>query len=354
MIILSRPSIGTEEIEAVLAVLESGMLAGGERVRQFEEEFADVVGSPHAVAVGSGTAALHVGLLALDLKPGDEVIVPSFTFAASANSVCMAGGTPVFADIDPDDFTIHASAVEPLISERTRAVMPVHLYGQPAPMEGLMTLADRSGIDVVEDAAQAHLAESNGRKTGSFGRFGAFSFYPTKNMTTGEGGMITTSDSDLAERARQIRNQGMAERYVHPLIGLNERMTEIEAAIGLVQLRRLPAWTERRREIADIYRGRLDPALGVPVERPGVKHVYHQFTLSPPERAPVVEMLTRAGIGHGIYYPTGTHEQEPYIGPDYDLPNTEDLSRRVVSIPIRPDLTESEIDTIVETLNGAL
>ena len=352
MIILSKPSIGQDEIDEVVAVLQSGMLAGGARVRQFEEAFAETVGSADAVAVGSGTAALHIGLLAAGIGPGDEVVVPSFTFAATANSVKMVGAEPVFVDVDPIDFTIHASQIEPALTERTRAVMPVHLYGQMAPMRGIVELADAHGLDIIEDAAQAHLATTDGFTAGAVGRFGAFSFYPTKNMTTGEGGMITTSDPDLAERARMLRNQGMSERYVHPMIGLNERMTEIEGAIGLVQLQKVGAWTERRREIAALYQERLDPGLGLPTERDGAKHVYHQFTLTPQDRDLVVKALDDAEIGHGIYYPAGTHEQAPYRGPAYDLPVTDDLTKRVISIPIRPDLETHEIDLVVETLNG--
>lgn len=351
MIVLSRPSIGDEEVAAVTEVLRSGMLAGGKRVARFEEEFAEITGSEYAVAVGSGTAALHIGLLAMGIEPEDEVIAPSFTFAASANSVRMAGATPVFAEVDGSDYTIHASAIEPLITDRTRAVMPVHLYGQPAPMAEIMQLADERGLDVVEDAAQAHLATTDGRTAGSIGRFGAFSFYPTKNMTTGEGGMITTSDPDLAERARRLRNQGMTERYVHPTVGLNERMTEMEGAIGLVQLPKLRGWTERRREIAAEYTARLDPRLGLPVERPDAYHVYHQFTLCPKEREPIRDALREAEIGHDVYYPTGTHEQNPYVGPDYSLSLTEELARRVVSIPVRPDLGPEEVDFIVGVLN---
>ncbi len=344
--------IGQKEIDEVTDVLRSGMLAGGKRVAQLEEEFAGATAVDFAVAVGSGTAALHLGLLAMGVGPGDEVIVPSFTFAASANSVRMAGANPVFVDIDPSDFTIHPDAIAQAINDRTRAIMPVHLYGQPAPMAGIMELAESHRLDVIEDAAQAHLAEDDGRRVGSIGRVGAFSFYPTKNMTTGEGGMITTSDPDVAARARWLRNQGMEERYVHKIVGLNERMTEIEAAIGLVQLAQLDEWTERRRANALRYREHLDPGLGVPVEREGARHVYHQFTLSPPEREPVMAALSAAGIGHDVYYPRGTHEQEPYVGPEYDLPVTEDMARRVVSIPIRPDLEDSELDLIVATLNG--
>ena len=352
MIILSKPEIGAEEIAAVTEVLESGMLAGGSRVQMFEEQFARLCGTQHAVAVGSGTAALHLGLLAMGIGPGDEVIVPSFTFAASANSIRMAGATPVFADIDSVDYTIHAELIEPLITPATRAIMPVHLYGQMAPMTPIEELANRHGIEIVEDAAQAHLAESQGRPAGSWGKAGCFSFYPTKNMTTGEGGMITTDDYEVAERARWLRNQGMAERYVHRTIGLNERMTEMEAAIGLVQLGKLNRWTERRRAIAEIYRERLDPSLNLPVERPDAKHVYHQYTIAPNDRDRVRAALRSAEIGHDVYYPLATHQQEPYVGPAYDLPVTEKCVDRVVSIPVRPGLTDDEIEKIVATLNG--
>lgn len=354
MIILSRPIIGEEEIDAVVEVLRSGMLAGGRRVAEFEARFAEMVDAAEAVAVGSGTAALHLGLLAAGVGPGDEVIVPSFTFAATANSVQMVGAVPVFVDVDPNDYTIHADQIEAAITGKTRAVMPVHLYGQMAPMDSIVDVARRNGIDIYEDAAQSHLAVSGGRLAGSIGRFAAFSFYPTKNMTTGEGGMITTSDSELAERARMLRNQGMSERYVHPLVGLNERMTEIEGAIGLAQLERVAGWTARRREIAAIYDQRLDPSLGLPFVRPDATHVYHQYTLRPAEREPIVSALEAAGVGYGIYYPTGTHQQAPYQGPTYDLPVTEDLTRRVVSIPVRPDLTVDEIETVVTALNGAV
>jgi dTDP-4-amino-4,6-dideoxygalactose transaminase len=263
----------------------------------------------------------------------------------------MVGADPVFVDVDRDDFTIHARHIEPAITDRTRAVMPVHLYGQMAPMKEIISLAASHGFDVIEDAAQAHMAKTENHSAGAAGLFGAFSFYPTKNMTTGEGGMITTSDSHLAERARMLRNQGMSERYVHPMVGLNERMTEIEGAIGLAQLEKVQGWTEHRRELADRYGEQLKPELGTPAARDDAYHVYHQYTLCPPDRGPVTDALKAAEIGHGIYYPTGTHEQQPYQGPEYDLPVTDDLTRRVVSIPIRPDLTDAEFDEIVATLN---
>lgn len=354
MIPLSKPIIGPEEIAEVTSVLESGMLASGRRVAEFEERFAEVVGTAHAVAVGSGTASLHLSLLALGIGHGDEVIVPSFTFAATANAVRMTGATPVFADIDRHDYTIHAGEVSSLVTARTRAIMPVHLYGHPAPMTELMQLAHEHGLKVIEDAAQAHLAEVDGQMVGSIGDIAGFSFYPTKNMTTGEGGMITTDDGDLAERCRWLRNQGMAERYNHRIVGLNERMTEIEAAIGLVQLRHLPSWTEERRRLAADYQRRLDPKLGLPVERTGAKHVYHQFTLAPPDRDRVMADLRDAEIGHDIYYPRATHQQEPYSDTGYVLDVTEELTQRVVSIPIRPGLIPAEVDLIVSTLNASV
>ncbi|MCJ7781108.1 MAG: DegT/DnrJ/EryC1/StrS family aminotransferase, partial [Acidimicrobiia bacterium] len=308
----------------------------------------------HAIAVGSGTAALHVGLLAAGIGPGDEVIVPSFTFAATANAVALTGAAPVFIDIDPESYNITADLVRKAITPNTKAVMPVHLYGLAAPLDDLNEVVEEHNLRMFEDAAQAHGSEWKGLKAGSVGAFGAFSFYPTKNMTTGEGGMITTSDGDLAERARWIRNQGMSQRYTHELIGLNERMTSIEAAIGLVQLGRLPEFTLARRRNAAFYDANLDVRLGLPKVPAEAVHVYHQYTIQPPDRERTIEALESAGIGYGVYYPTGTHEQPPYRHLGIELPVTERVSRSVLSIPVRPDLTEDEIELIVETLNGVL
>lgn len=352
MIVISRPSLGPAEYEAVDTVLRSGMLAAGPKVVEFEEAFADFIGVEHAVAVGSGTAALHVGLLAADIGPGDEVIVPSFTFAATANAVALTGATPVFIDIDPESYNITADLVREAITPDTKAVMPVHLYGLAAPLDELKQVCDEHGLMMFEDAAQAHGSQWRGVKAGSVGAFGAFSFYPTKNMTTGEGGMITTGDGDLAERARWVRNQGMSQRYTHEVIGLNERMTSIEAAIGLVQLGRLPEFTRARRRNAAFYDENLDARLGLPKAPIDAVHVYHQYTIQPPDRERSIAALESAGIGYGVYYPTGTHEQTPYRHLGIELPVTEKVSRSVLSIPVRPDLTEAEIELIVETLNG--
>ncbi len=354
MIVLSRPIIGDEELAAVDRVLRSGMLAGGPEVAAFEEEFAAFVGSEHAVAVGSGTAALHVGLMALGVGPGDEVIVPSFTFAATANVVKLCGATPVFADIDPTTYCVDPASVAAAVTDRTVAIMPVHLYGHPADLVAIQQIADRHGIAVVEDAAQAHGATLQGRTTGSWGAFGAFSFYPTKNMTTGEGGMITTSDEGLAEKARWIRNQGMSVRYHHEVVGLNERMTATEGAIGRVQLRNLPDWTKARQENAAFYDQALDPAITTPTIADGATHVYHQYTVRLPDRARVMAAFDEAEIGYGVYYPLGTHLQPPYAEGAPSLPVTEAVADEVLSIPVRPDLTSVERQRVVDVLNEAV
>lgn len=354
MIDLSHPIIGDDERAAVDAVLGSGNLASGARVAAFEDAFAGLCGVEHAVALGSGTAALHLGLMACGVGSGDEVIVPSFTFPATANAVKMCGANPVFIDIDPATFCITAGDVEAALSDHTRGVMPVHLYGHPAPMSEIVEIAESHGIDVYEDAAQAHGGSWMGRSVGSWGRFGAFSFYPTKNMTTGEGGMVTTDDADLADRVRMLRNQGMRRRYEHEIVGLNERMTEIEAAIGLVQLGHLSEWTDARISNAAYYREHLDPELGLPPPPEHGTHVYHQFTIRPPDRAAMMAVMDDAGIGYGIYYPVPTHRQPPYIDSAANLPVTEEAASQVVSIPVRPDLTSEELELIVNVLNQAV
>jgi perosamine synthetase len=351
---LAHPIIGPREIAAVEAVLASGNLASGARVKELEESFARFCGVEQAVAVGSGTAALYLGLLAGGVGPGDEVIVPSFTFAATANAVKMCGATPIFIDIDPDTYCITGTGVAGALSERTKGVMPVHLYGHPAPMDEIVAVAVSHGIDVYEDAAQAHGGEWNGRSVGSWGRFGAFSFYPTKNMTTGEGGMVTTDDADIADRVRLLRNQGMRRRYEHEIVGLNERMTEIEAAIGLVQLENLPGWTTTRIANAAYFRAHLDPVLGIPSAPTNGTHVYHQFTLRPDDRDRITGAMDTAGVGYGIYYPIPTHLQPQFRDVAADLPETDAAAAHVISIPIRPDLRESELAFIVSTLNEAV
>jgi perosamine synthetase len=254
----AKPLIGVEEREAVDRVLQSGMLAQGPEVAAFETEFSAIVGNRHCVAVNSGTSGLHMALEAIGMDTGDEVIVPSFTFAATANSVALTGATPVFVDIDPKTFNIDPKAIEAAITPRTKAIQPVHLYGQPASMKEIMDIAKRHNLLVVEDAAQAHMASFDGVPVGAIGDAGIFSFYPTKNMTSGEGGMITTASDEIARQSRLLRNQGMEKRYENEIVGFNTRMTDIHAAIGRVQLRKLAKWTKQRQD-GTRGRSRLPP-----------------------------------------------------------------------------------------------
>jgi perosamine synthetase len=348
MIPAARPLIGAEEREAVDRVLRSGMIAQGPEVQGFEAEFAELVDGRHCVAVNSGTSALHLGLLAAGIRAGDEVIVPSFSFAATANAVCLAGAEPVFVDIDPASFCIDPDAVAAAVTPRTTAVMPVHLYGHPADMRALQAIADRHGLALVEDAAQAHGARLDGRPVGSFGAVAAFSFYPTKNMTTGEGGMIVTGDERVARQARLLRNQGMEQRYRNEVIGFNTRMTDIAAAIGRVQLTKLAAWTERRRGVA----AQLDAALGaleglvVPPVDSDAFHVYHQYTIRVrSDRDGFRQRLSDAGVGSGVYYPTPIHEL-PSFGLELELPETSRAAAEVVSLPVHPALSDEDVDAI--------
>ncbi len=352
---VARPMIGAEEKEAVLQVLDSGMLAQGERVAAFEKAFADYIGVRHAVAVSSGTTALHLALLAHGIGPGDEVITTSFTFIATANSILYVGAKPVFVDIEPDTFCIAPNQIEARITPRTKAILPVHLFGHPAEMDAIVEIAGRHGLAIIEDAAQAHGAEYHGRKVGSFGT-GIFSFYPTKNMTTGEGGMVTTDDDTLAERLRLLRNHGMPRRYVHEVLGYNFRMTDIAAAIGIAQLRRLDEFNRARIANAEYLSQHLHKVV-TPAVRPGVRHVFHQYTVRvPAARDEAVDKLREAGIGTGIYYPIPIHQQSLYrrIGYDDVLPETERAAREVLSLPVHPSLTRSDLDKIVQAVEALL
>src|SRR5690606_24419684 len=279
MIPAAKPIIGDDERAAVDAVLRSGMIAQGKEVATFEEEFAaQLVDGRRCQAVSSGTSGLHLGLLACGIGPGDEVIVPSFTFAATANSVALTGATPVFVDIEPEYFCLDPVAVEAAITERTAGIMPVHLYGHPANIPALQAIAERHGVKLFEDAAQAHGASLDGRKVGSFGDFAMFSLYPTKNMTSGEGGMVACASEEIARQVRLLRNQGMERQYANEVIGLNERMTDIHAAIGRVQLTKIGGWTQQRQANAAFLDANLSGVVTPPVAQ-GAVHVYHQYTI---------------------------------------------------------------------------
>ncbi|QIG38315.1 DegT/DnrJ/EryC1/StrS family aminotransferase [Microbacterium sp. 4R-513] len=352
----AKPLIGDDERAAVDRVLQSGMVAQGPEVAAFEREFADhfVEGRP-VVAVNSGTAGLHLGLLAAGVGPGDEVIVPSFTFAATANSVALTGATPVFADIEPDSFTLDPVAVEAAVTDRTKGIMPVHLYGHPARMDELGALAEARGIAIYEDAAQAHGAALAGRPVGTFGVFGMFSLYPTKNMTSGEGGMISAAHDDIARRARLLRNQGMERQYENEVIGFNARMTDIHAAIGRVQLTKVDAWTESRRANAAFLDANLVGVV-VPPVADGARHVYHQYTIRVRDDRDgfVAALKEEYAIGSGVYYPIPNHRLPSlmHFAPGLDLPETERAASEVVSLPVHPLLSQGDLERIVEAVNA--
>ena len=352
MIPIARPLLGAEERDAVWQVMESGLLAQGARVGELEARFAAMVGVRHAVAVSSGTSALHLALLGLGIGPGDEVITVPFTFIASANSIVYTGARPAFVDVAASDFCVDVGQVEAAITPRTRAIMPVGLYGQPADMPALAELADAHGLALVEDAAQCHGAAIEGRSSGSWGA-GCFSFYPTKNMTSGEGGMLTTDDGELAERVRLLREHGMKVRYHHDTLGYNFRMTDVHAAIGLAQLAKLPAFNARRLEIAARYDSELR-GVQVPAVRPGVTHVYHQYTLRVARRDEFAARLAERGVGTGIYYPIPVHRQKPFVALGYGeqrYPVSESLAEEVLSIPVHAGLTDDEVSTVIGAVN---
>lgn len=352
MIAIAKPLMGAEEKQAVLAVLDSGMLAQGDRVAEFEEAFAAFCGVKHAIATSSGTTALHVALLAHGIGPGDEVITTPFTFIASANSVLYVGAKPVFVDIDPTTFNLDPAKIEAAITPRTKAILPVHLFGLPCEMPAISVLAKEHGLAVIEDACQAHGADIKGRRAGSFGT-GCFSFYPTKNITTAEGGMITTDADDIAEHARLIRSHGMRRRYYHESLGYNFRMTDIHAAIGLAQLPKLEPFNERRIANARYLSARLKNVI-TPQIPAGYRHVFHQYTIRVPgDRDALAEGLRQRGIATGIYYPVPIHQQTFYqqMGYNEHFAIAEQMSREVLSLPVHPALTTNELDSIVQEVN---
>ena len=351
----ARPLIGEEEIAAVAAVMRSGMIAQGPEVAAFEEEFARAMApGARAVAVNSGTSALHLGLLAAGIGPGDEVVVPSFTFAATANAVAITGATPVFADIDLRTYTLAPASVQEAVTPRTRAIMPVHLYGHPAPMDQILAIAEANGLMVFEDAAQAHGASLHGRRVGCFGEFGAFSFYPTKNMTCGEGGMVTTSDPRIERQVRLLRNQGMERRYANEVVGLNNRMTDISAAIGRVQLRKAADWTRRRQANAAFLDAELRGVV-TPHVAPGAVHVYHQYTIRVEDRDRFAAALAQEhGVGSGVYYPVPCHRLESLsrFAPVRALGATDEAARSVLSLPVHPSLLTRDLERVVTGVNA--
>jgi perosamine synthetase len=351
MIPAAKPEIGRHERKAVDRVMRSGMLAQGPEVAAFEKEFSAHVAGRESIALNSGTSALHMAFLAAGIGPGDEVIVPSFSFAATANSVALTGATPVFVDIEIDHFNVDPAAIEAAITPRTKAIMPVHLYGHPADLRAISAIAEKHNLLLFEDAAQAHLASVDGVPVGAWGIAASFSFYPTKNMTSGEGGMVTTPSAEVARAIRVLRNQGMERRYENEVVGFNTRMTDIHAAIGRVQLTKLPAWTAKRQQNAAFLSENIRGVVVPPVAE-GAQHVFHQYTIRvvDHDRDAFAAELTKRGVGSGVYYPTPIHRL-PSFAQTLDLPTTELVATQVLSLPVYPSLTKRELTAIVEAVN---
>jgi perosamine synthetase len=368
MIPISKPFVGEEEKQAVLAVLDSGHLAQGKCVAELERRFAELCGTRHAIATSSGTTALHVALLANGIGPGDEVITTPFTFIASANSILYAGATPVFVDIQADTFNIDPAQIEQAITPRTKAILPVHLYGQMCNMIAIQTIAQRYNLAIIEDASQAvgasicHPASETAsnedhavlRAAGSYGT-GTFSLYATKNVMCGEGGMITTNDDQVAERAQLLRSHGAKQRYFHDILGYNFRLSDLHAAIGLAQMDRLETFTARRQANAAYLNANLKTVI-LPKPQPDYGHVWHQYTVrvrDASSRDEAVSRLTQAGIGTGIFYPVPVHHQS-YIRErfgDIHLPIAEQLAHEVLSLPVHPLLAHDDLEHIAIEVN---
>ncbi len=353
MIPISKPFIGEEEKAAVAAVLESGMLAQGPYVAELERRFAELCQTRHAVATSSGTTALNVALLAHNVGPDDEVITTPFTFIASVNSILYVGARAVLVDIDEETFNINPTMIEAAVTPRTKAIMPVHLYGYPCDMDAIMEIAERHGLAVIEDAAQAVGAKYKGQPVGGFGT-GCFSLYATKNVMSGEGGMITTNDDSVAERARMIRSHGMKRRYYHDMMGYNFRLSDLHAAIGVAQMDRLDAFTAKRRANATYLSASLK-GVRVPTVKEGYEHVWHQYTIRVGgDRDDTVRRLTEAGIGTGVFYPVPAHKQIHVQELGYgalSLPVAEKLSHEVISLPVHPLLSQADLEKIVHEVN---
>lgn len=347
---LSKVYVDDDIKEAVLEVLDSGWYILGERVKEFERKFADFVGVKHAVCTSSGTTAIFLSLLAIGIKPGDEVIVPSFSFIATASPVLHARAKPIFTDINLRTYTMTHHEVKQKLSKRTKAIIPVHLFGHPVDMDPIMEIAEENNLFVIEDACQAHGAEYKGRKLGGIGHVGCFSFYPSKNMTVcGDGGMITTNDDEVAEKVRLLRDHGRLEKYTHKIIGYNLRFNEIQAAIGIKQLEKLPAWNEARRKIAQTYNGALNNLVVVPVEEPWAKCVYHMYVIRTEKRNNLQEFLKEKGISTGIHYPILISKQPAMTnmrGQQSSLKNSELAAKTVLSLPLHPQLSNKEIEYV--------
>jgi dTDP-4-amino-4,6-dideoxygalactose transaminase len=348
-------SIKAEINTALDRILENTSFIMGAEVAAFEKAFAGYLDARFCVGVNSGTAALQLALMACDIKAGDEVIVPSFTFFATAEAVSVLGATPVFVDIDPVSYTVTAPAIEKAITPRTRAIIPVHLYGQPADLDPILDLAEQHRLRVIEDAAQAHGAEYKGRRVGPRGDLGCFSFYPSKNLGAyGEAGAIVTNDEGLATRLRLLRDHGSTSKYAHAIVGYNFRMEEIQAAVLNVKLRRLDDWNNERRQRAAAYNELLkERGLVLPQEMDYARHVYHVYAVQSDRRDDLRRQLADADIQTGVHYPIPIHLQPAYESLGYksgDLPVTEQLAERILSLPMFPELSDAQQQAVADAL----
>lgn len=351
---LSKVYMDDDIRQAVLEALDSGWYILGENVIRFEQKFADFCDIKYAVCCSSGTAAIFLSLLALGIGPEDEVIVPSFSFIATTSPVLHVGAKPVFADIDLRTYTLDPDDVEKKVSKRTKAIIPVHLYGHPANMDPIMDIAEENNLFVIEDACQSHGAEYNGRKVGGIGHIACFSFYPSKNMTVcGDGGIVTTGDEEIAMKIQMLRNHGRRKKYVHEILGYNLRFNEIQAVIGIKQLDKLPSWINNRRKMARTYSDLLKGVTTTPIEESWAKHVYHLYVIRTKERDDLKEHLQKYGISTGIHYPIPTHRQPAilrYLNPKTTLKNTEECAESVLSLPIYSKQRMSEVKYVCEKI----
>ena len=351
---IASPDLGEEEQRRVVEVIEDGHVADGPLVRQFESEFAQYCGADHAVGTSNGTTALHTAFEALGIGEGDRVVTTPFSFIASANAIRFAGAEPVFVDVDPETYNLDPHAVEEAARERdVDAVLAVHLYGLPAAMDHLRDVADDHDLALIEDAAQAHGAEYDGQPVGSLGDAACFSFYPTKNMTTGEGGMITTDREEVAERAARFINHGRTETYEHAEVGHNFRMTSIAAAIGRAQLTKLPDNVDARRSNAATLTDAIEGVASVtaPTEPAGREHAYHQYTVRCEDRDALRAHLDERGIGVGVYYPLPIHEQPAYADVSASAPEAERAADEVLSLPVHQDLDEDDLRRMTDSIH---
>ena len=353
---LSKVYMDDDIKKAVLEVLDSGWYILREKVREFEGKFAEFCGVKNTVCVSSGTAAIFLSLLALDIKPRDEVIVPSFSFISSATPVIHLGAKPVFVDIEAETYTVDPEKIREAVTERTKAIVPVHLYGHPANMDAIGEIAEENDLYVLEDACQAHGAEYKGRRVGGIGNVACFSFYPSKNMTVcGDGGAVVTNNEEIAEKIRMIRNHGMEpkEKYIFKMVGYNLRFNEIQAAIGIKQLEKLPEWIEARRNIARMYNQALEGLVTTPVEELWAKHVYHLYVIRTQKRDELGEYLKQQGISTGVHYPVPIHKQPAItsvLGTQPAIGNTERFAKEVLSLPIYPALTKREVEYVSQKI----